>query len=291
LIVELFILGVSVLASVGMAVFVTRGITDPLRRLQVAMGRVEQNDLEAQVPVTTNDELGYVSERFNQMTAGLRQGEMVRTLLNLYVTPEVAREAVEHGAQLGGRLIECTVLFSDIRGFTGLSERLPPADLIGMLNRYMEAMVAVIVENGGMVNKFGGDSLLAVFGTPLNPAEDHAARAVRTALGMCRALERFNQAQAAAGGPTVRIGIGIASGPVVAGNVGGRERIEYTVIGDTVNLAARLQDKTKETGHTVLLSAEAHAAASHSMEVRTEQLALMEIRGKSEPVALYALAV
>jgi class 3 adenylate cyclase len=243
---EFFILGVGLLASVGMAFFMTRGLTGPLQTLQAAMARVGQNDFTVSVPVTSNDELGYLAEGFNTMTAGLRQGEMLRTLLNLYVTPQVAREALEHGAKLGGTLTECTVLFSDIRGFTSLAEQLPPTELIALLNKYMSAMVAVIVEHGGMVNKFGGDSILAVFGTPLNPAKDHAARAIRAASGMRRALAQFNQAQAGAGGPTLRIGIGIATGPVVAGNMGGQERIEYTVIGDTVNLASRLQSLTKE---------------------------------------------
>ncbi|MBN1886418.1 MAG: adenylate/guanylate cyclase domain-containing protein [Thermoflexales bacterium] len=288
-ILEGFILGVSVLASVGMAVFVTRSIVGPLRELQAAMGRVEQGNLDVRSPVTTNDELGYLAEGFNAMTEGLRRGEMVRTLLNLYVTPEVARQAVEHGAELGGSLVECTVLFSDIRNFTGLSESMPPAELVTLLNRYMSAMVAAIVEEGGMVNKFGGDSLLAVFGTPLNPRPDHAACAVRAAFGMQRALERFNQAQVQAQAPILHFGIGIASGPVIAGNVGGQERLEYTVIGDTVNLASRLQSLTKEVGHEVLLNAETYHAASQSMQVEAEPLPALSVRGKREAVEVYAL--
>ncbi len=291
IILELFILVVCLLVGTGLVVFFSRSITGPLRRLEDAMRRVEHSDFSARVPVTTTDELGYVSEHFNQMTDGLRHTELLRNLLNLYVSPEVAREAIEHGTQLGGKLVECTVLFSDIRNFTGLSETLPPDQLIELLNRYMSAMVTVIVDQGGIVNKFGGDSLLAVFGTPINPADDHAARAVHTAQNMLASLAEFNRAQAATGGLTLRIGIGIASGPVVVGNVGGQNRLEYTVIGDTVNLAARLQSLTKEVGRDVLISATTHAAAGRVAAIAAEALPAVTIRGKSEPVAIYALAV
>jgi len=289
IILEIFILVISVGASIGMALFVTHSIVDPLRTIQNAMARVEQNDLTMRVPVVTNDELGYVGERFNRMTAGLRQGEMFRTLLNLYVSPEVARQAITEGAKLGGKTVECTILFSDIRDFTGLSEQLAPTELIALINRYMTAMVATIVNHGGIVNKFGGDSLLAIFGTPLNPNVDHAARALQTALDMRRALQVFNQAQSETHAPMLQIGIGVATGPVVAGNVGGKERIEYTVIGDTVNLAARLQGKTRELNHAILISAETFRAASENRAVEAERLPQITVKGKHAPVAVYAL--
>jgi len=280
---------IAILTSVGMTIFVTRSIVGPLRALQEAMSRVEQNDLTAQVPVVTNDELGYVSERFNAMTAGLRQGELLRNLLNIYVSPEVARVAVERGVALGGEQVNCTVLFSDIRGFTSLSEQLLPADLIALLNRYMSAMVAAVVAEGGVVNKFGGDSILAIFGTPLNPDPDHAARAIRAALGMRRALEHFNREQAERRGPQLKIGIGLATGPVVAGNLGGEGRIEYTVIGDTVNLASRLQSLTKELGHDTLAADETYHAASQTLRVTATALPAVEVRGKKEAVTVWAL--
>ncbi len=287
---ELFILGFGILASIGLAIFMTRGIVAPLERLQTAMKHVEQHDFDVRVPVVTNDELGYLGEQFNQMTAGLRLGERLRTLLNLYISPEVAREALEHGAKLGGNKVACTVLFSDIRSFTSLSEQLPPEALIDLLNRYMMAMVEVIVAHDGIVNKFGGDSLLAVFGTPLNPLADHAACAVRAAQGMQRALADFNAAQTAQNGPTLKIGVGIASGPVIAGNVGGRERIEYTVIGDTVNLASRLEGKTKEVAADILLNQRAFELASQYMTLQATALPPMPIKGKRDPVTVYAIA-
>ncbi|PKN92838.1 MAG: hypothetical protein CVU44_12465 [Chloroflexi bacterium HGW-Chloroflexi-6] len=276
-------------AGFALATLVSHSIVDPLRRLQDAMGRVAKNDLNVRLLADTNDELGYVTQGFNEMVTGLRHAEVMRNLLNLYVSPEVAREAIAHGTKLGGQLVECTVLFSDIRGFTSLSEQMPPEQLIDLLNRYMSRMVDVVIANDGLVNKFGGDSLLAVFGSPLNPAENHAAQAIRAALQMQKSLKGFNAEQKVRSQPELQIGIGLASGPVVAGNVGGEGRIEYTVIGDTVNLAARLQDLTKQLSRSVLSSAITVEQAARDMPFVAEPLDPIEVRGKSEPVKIYAM--
>ncbi|HMA34877.1 MAG TPA: adenylate/guanylate cyclase domain-containing protein [Chloroflexia bacterium] len=288
-IVQFFIVGVALIISATTAVFVSYSILHPLRALQGAMARIGQHDLAARVPVQTNDELGYLSDHFNTMAAGLQQGELVRTLLNLYVSPEVASAIVAQGARMGGELVECTVLFSDIRGFTSLAEGLPPTELIALLNRYMGRMIPVIVAAGGIVNKFGGDSILALFGTPVNPAPDHAARAVRAALGMRAALAAFNAAEARGPRPQLRTGIGIASGPAVAGNVGDAARVEYTVIGDTVNLASRLQDLTKELGVDILVSAATYTAAATTLPLFGTALPPVAIRGKRDSVQVYVL--
>jgi adenylate cyclase len=280
---------VAALAGIALAVLVSHSILDPLQRLRDGMRRVAQNDLSISLLADTNDELAIVSRGFNDMVAGLRRAEVMRNLLNLYVSPEVAREALEHGTKLGGQLVECSVLFSDIRGFTSLSEQMPPEQLIDLLNRYMSRMVDVVIANGGLVNKFGGDSLLAVFGSPLNPAKAHAAQAIRAALHMQMALKSFNQEQVKKLQPELQIGIGIASGPVVAGNVGGEGRIEYTVIGDTVNLAARLQDLTKQMGRSVLVSAATVEQAAQAMPFAAEPMLPVEVRGKSEPVKIFAV--
>ncbi len=284
-----FIFGVVVVLSAVITYATSRVIVQPLEKLQVAMEQVAGDDLTVQMEVTSKDEIGVVSERFNEMVAGLRQAELLRNLLNLYVSPEVARAAVEGGANLGGQVVECSVLFSDIRGFTSLSEQLSPDQLIETLNRYMSRMVDVVIDNGGIVNKFGGDSLLAVFGTPLNPAEDHAARAIRTALAMQKALVNFNLEQVKKNQPELQIGIGIASGPVVAGNIGGQGRIEYTVIGDTVNLASRLQDLTKELNQDVLVNSAAIQQATQSIALAAQPLGEIPVRGKAEKVNIFAV--
>lgn len=288
--VQLFILAVGLVAGVITALIVARAIVEPLQVLQEAMGRVEMNELNTRIVVTTNDELGYLSERFNSMTDGLRQGERLRKLFGLYVSSEVVQAAVETGAGLGGTLINCSVLFSDIRDFTTLSEQMPPSQLVELINRYMTAMVSVIVNHGGMVTRFGGDSILAVFGTPLNPMSDHADRAVQTALEMRRVLAAFNQEETVARLPTLETGIGIASGPVIAGNVGGKERIEYTVMGDAANLAARLEDKTKDTGFPILISEDTFRALNEVPDGGARSLTNVQVKGKRDRLTIYALS-
>lgn len=285
-----FILIATLLASIGMTMMLTRSITRPIMALVAAMKRVGHNDFSTQVTVTTNDELGFLSERFNLMTERLRRSEMLRNLLNLYVSPEVARAAIENeGAMLGGQTVECTVLFSDIRQFTSLAERIAPGELLDLLNRYMSVMIEIVMKNGGFVNKIGGDSLLAVFGTPLNPAVDHSARAVRTALGMRRALADFNAEQRQNAHPELRVGIGVATGRVVAGNVGGEGRLEYTVLGDTVNVAARLQEQATILGFDILLSADTYQATRKWIDLETKNLPPISVKGKEQPVMAYGL--
>lgn len=285
---EIFLLIAGIAASISLAIFVTRAITSPLNSLQSGMKQVEENNLDVQVQVVTNDELGYLGEQFNKMVAGLRQAQKLRYLLDLYVSPEVAREALRSGTGLGGQQAQCSVLFSDIRGFTSISERLKPEQLITLLNRYMMTMIDIIIDNQGIVNKFGGDSLLAIFGTPLNPAQDHAARAVCAAKGMQQALAIFNGAQRTVREPVLETGIGIATGEVIVGNLGGRGRIEYTVLGDTVNLASRLQDKTKELGNPILLSKQTFEEANKHMQLQADRHKGVPIKGKRDPVEVYA---
>jgi adenylate cyclase len=287
---EIFLVGVGMVVVVTLGVTLGSSLIDPIETLQEQMKVVRQGDLEVDVQVTSNDELGDLAAGFNAMLNGLRQEEVVRQLFSLYVTPEVAEHAIQHGAELGGQLTDATVLFSDIRGFTAMTEQLGPERIIGLLNRYFDAMSDAIVVQGGLVNKFGGDSLLAVFGAPLHPAPDHAARAVRAAQAMLAALDTFNAEQIARGEPALRIGIGIATGPVVAGNVGSEERLEYTVIGDTVNLASRLESMTKELEEldaTVLLS----SATAEALAVWSDLLPAgkINVRGKQAPVRVYTL--
>lgn len=220
------------------------------------------------------------------MVEGLRREAMVRDLFGQYVSPEVARLAIEQEGRLEGQVIRCTVLFVDIRRFTALAEVLPPARLIGTLNRYFERMLAAVEAEGGIVNKFGGDSLLAVFGSPLNPSHDHAEGAVRAALRMRLALDGFNRDQRAAEMPELQAGFGVATGEVVAGNVGSSRKLEYTVIGDAVNVAARLQELTPELGADVLLSPETARLASGVAMLRS--LGEIDVRGRTQRVEVYA---
>ncbi len=284
---ELFLVGFGLLTAIVLGLTLGASLVNPIEALQRQMRLVQQGDLNAQAPVVSKDEFGEMAAGFNAMTSGLRQEEVIRGLFRLYVTPEVADHAIAYGAELGGQLAETSVLFSDIRGFTAMTERMAPDALIALLNRYFNVMSAAVIAEGGLINKFGGDSLLAIFGTPLNPAPDHAAQAVRAAQRMLAALDIFNADQEARNEPTLRIGVGVATGDVVAGNVGSDERLEYTVIGDTVNLASRLQSLTKELNVAVLLAETTVKVAGGAMAFKA--IGAVEVRGKQAPVTVYTL--
>jgi len=283
----LFVLGIGALVAVLLATTVGNSIAASVDKLLERMAAVRHGNLGVHLPVTSNEELGELAAGFNSMVGGLQQEEVVRHLFSLYVTPEVAEHAIQHGAELGGQLTSASVLFSDIRGFTALTETQSPEALIALLNRYFQAMSGVVKGHGGLVNKFGGDSLLAVFGTPMNPDAEHAWKAVQAAQAMQAALERFNADQAQRGEPQLRIGVGVASGPVVAGNVGSQERMEYTVIGDTVNLASRLQSMTKDLGVAVLLSGLTAQVVKERLPL--EAIGRVDVRGKQEAVEVFKL--
>jgi adenylate cyclase len=285
--VELGVAGTSLILSVAAALYIGRTIIRPLRSLEASMHRVETGDLEASADMTADDEIGHLAAAFNRMTGGLRREAMVRDLFGQYVSPEVARLAIERRGKLEGEIVECSVLFVDIRRFTALAEVLPPARLIGTLNRYFERMATEVEAEGGIINKFGGDSLLAVFGSPLNAMADHARRAVLAALRMRAALAEFNREQAASELPELRVGFGLATGELVAGNVGSSRKLEYTVIGDPVNLAARLQELTTSLGAVVLASPRTAALAGDVATFRS--LGEIEVRGRAGHVEVFAV--
>jgi adenylate cyclase len=286
--VELAVAGVSLLLSIAMALFLARTLVQPLRRLQMAMRRVEGGELDVAADVGSADELGQLAMSFNHMVEGLRREALVRDLFGQYVTPELAEAAIERRDELNGQLVTCTVLFADIRNFTGIAEALPASRLIKILNEYFSRMSTVVVDEHGFVNKFGGDSLLAVFGTPLNPDPDHAICGVHAALRMQSELAAFNHEQEESWLPQIMIGIGIATGDVVAGNVGSETRLEYTVIGDAVNVASRLQAMTKDLEVSILTDGETALAAEHAADFAP--VGEVSVRGKTRPVNVFAVS-
>ncbi|MBN1657618.1 MAG: adenylate/guanylate cyclase domain-containing protein [Anaerolineae bacterium] len=286
--IQLYIVGIGVLMAVALALTLGASLADAIEALQRRMALVKNGALEGRLPVTSNDELGALAEGFNAMVDGLAREEVIRRLFGHYVTPQVAEHAIEHGADLqSGEYCQATVLFTDIREFTTLTERMGPGALLGLLNRYFQTISAVVVEHGGLVTRLGGDSLLAVFGTPLNPAPDHAQRAVQAAWGLLPALAAFNQRQVRDGEPTVRVGVGVATGPVLAGNVGSQDRLEYTVLGNAINLASRLEGMTKELAAKILIDEETAQAVRAWAPLR--EIGEIQVRGRAEPVRVYAL--
>lgn len=209
-------------------------------------------------------------------------------LIRRFATAEVAQDLEESGFTLGGRFVEATVMFSDIRGFTNLVEQQSPADTIELLNTYYTLMFEAISEQGGVVNQMVGDGLMAIFGAPL-PLPNHSEQAVRAALEMIEMIDLFNLDQAASHRPTIRIGIGIATGQVIAGYTGTQRRATYTCVGDTVNLAARLEAYTKVAKQPILIDETTRQSLSNTINV--DDLGPAEIKGKNQVVTIYAVPV
>ncbi|HUE88639.1 MAG TPA: adenylate/guanylate cyclase domain-containing protein [Vicinamibacterales bacterium] len=215
-----------------------------------------------------------------------REKRQVKRLFSRYVPKDVYEQllADPERAALGGKRRTMTVLFSDVRGFTAMSEKASPEEVVGQLNEYFSRMVDVLFAHHGTLDKFVGDMVMGLFGAPLDDP-DHAEHAVQTALAMSRALDELNQRWAAAGRPLLDIGIGISTGDMVAGNIGSSAIMSYTVIGDTVNLGARLESLNKEYGTRVIISEATRDALKGQYDIRP--LGEVIVKGKSRPVAIY----
>src|SRR4051794_8723492 len=265
--------------SAALVVLLADSIAGPISDLRSAAERVGQGDLDVQVPVVSVDETAALARSFNSMVEGLRERERIRETFGTYVDREVAEHILREGTALEGEEVEITALFLDIRNFTGYAERSPAPEVVGTLNRLFERIVPLIHECGGHVDKFVGDGLLAVFGAPRR-REDHADAALTAALQIAAAVEdEF--------GSELSVGIGLNSGTVVAGNVGGAGRFEFSVIGDAVNVAARVESATRQTGDIVLVS-EYTRRLLRNAEVELVRREAVPLKGKSEEIALFA---
>ncbi|WP_016953041.1 GAF domain-containing protein [Anabaena sp. PCC 7108] len=213
----------------------------------------------------------------------------LKSTMYRYLTPHVAEQVMALGEDtlMVGERKEVTILFSDIRGYTTLTENLGAAEVVSLLNQYFETMVESVFQYEGTLDKFIGDALMAVYGAPLPLTENHAWRAVQSALDMRRRLEEFNHRRIMQAQPQIHIGIGISSGEVVSGNIGSRKRMDYTVIGDGVNLSSRLEGVTKEYGCDIILSEFTYNLCSDRIWVR--QLDKIRVKGKHQAVYIYEL--
>jgi len=215
----------------------------------------------------------------------ITQEKRLRATMARYMTAPVAEQVLAAGESvLGGRSQLATILFSDIKGFTGIAERLGPQQTVSMLNEYFSAMVEIVFEHHGILDKFIGDAIMAVFGTPFASPQD-ADNAVKVAIRMQHALAEFNARRAAAGKPCFEVRIGINSGDVVAGNIGSTRRMDYTVVGDGVNVAARLESANKYLGTGILISGSTRAQLRDDYRLR--EIDLLRVSGKREPVPVF----
>jgi len=224
--------------------------------------------------------------RVNASLEKKRLRDEQRKLIRTFATKEVAEELSKTGFSLGGNYVNASVMFADIRSFTTLTEASTPADIIEMLNDYYALMFDAITSNGGAVNQMIGDGLMAVFGAPVH-YEDHCQRAVRAALEMLELVDGFNQNRIAEGKPQIKIGVGIASGQMIAGFTGTQHRATYTCVGDTVNLAARIESHTKVAGKPILIDKFTRDKLSDNVQV--EDLGEVVFKGKNQAVNVFSV--
>ena len=269
--------------SLELTLLVTRSVTQPVDSLLEATEAVKHGDLDARVPITSGDEMGQLAGSFNEMMQGLSEREALREAFGAYVDPEVAQRVLEHGGELiEGQEREVTVMILDVCDFTEFAQHSSARETVSFLNDLFGIVVPCVAEHGGHANKFLGDGLLAVFGAP-DRLPDHADRAVAAAGDIGRQLaERF--------GDEVQFGIGIDSGPVVVGSVGGGGRLEFAVIGDPVNVAARVERLTRETGDIVLLTEATRCLLTNGSQ-RLEPRGRFALKGVAEPVPIHAMAI
>ncbi len=267
-----------------MLFFIASHITGPLKRLIAGIREAAEGNFEHQVPVQTKDELGLLASAFNEMIRGLKEKERITNILGKYITPEVAKKVLEDkdGTALKGERRECAVLFTDIRGFTAMSENVAPEKIVADLNAYFTLMVDVIIKHQGTVDKFIGDSIMVVWGAPLQ-FEDREYRAVKAAMEMQLVLAIYNMGRRKNGLAPIYMGIGINTGVVVSGNLGSEKRTDYTVIGEEVNLASRLCARAEEG--QILITEFTYRKIKGWVEVNA--LEPMTFKGFSEPVKVY----
>jgi class 3 adenylate cyclase len=287
LVLILFLLAVGAAAAIGLSVFVSASVAEPLRAVQAAMAEVERGNLAARCAVVSNDELGAVAEGFNRMVRGLRDRERLRETFGQYVSPEIRDEILAGRIALDGQLTEVTILFADLRDFTAWVEASDPRDVLRDLNAYFTAMEGALRRHGGLVLQYIGDEIEAVFGAPV-PALTHADMAVAAAIEMRRRLAEWNDHRRALGKPPLRHGIGIHTGMVIAGNIGSTERRSYALVGDPVNLASRIQGITKELGADILISGETRKRLTEPVDLVS--MPTVRVKGRTEEVEVYGLA-
>ncbi len=279
------VIGLCAAAIAGL--LVAGRISRPVEGIASTARAVGQGDLDAEVPVVTSgDEIADLAGQMREMIRGLRERDLIRETFGRYVSPEVARQVLSDPSarQPGGELRQVTILFSDLRGFTSLTEHLSPAAMVELLNAYLGRMAEIVARHGGTVLEYIGDAIMALFGAP-EAHEDHALRAVACAVEMQISIESFNADNAEQGMPALHQGVGLNTGAVIVGNIGSEKRMKYGVVGDAVNLAARAESFT--VGGEVLISTATHDAVTGQVSCRGP----IEVRakGKSELLRLYAV--
>ncbi len=295
LILAILLGALTLLAVAGFSV--GRMLQQPMKRIIEGTEAIAAGRFDTRVGVARRDEFGVLGGHFDQMAAGLEERDFIRAMFGRYVSEDVARKllAERRNGLIRGEERTVTILFSDIAGYTTVSEQLEPTLVLGLMNTYIEAMNTIVASHGGCVLEYIGDGILAVFNAPGDLA-NHEACAVRCAVAMVEGLDVLNRhwdtdgtskAWKDRGLPALGCRIGVHTGPVVAGSLGSEIRMKYTVMGDSVNLAARLEALNKELGTTVLFSEATWRGLAPDFQCRTRALGPHRVKGREQPVEVH----
>jgi len=281
--IQAMLVGIVVLAlAIVASIFIGRRVSKPIKAIVQAARSVESGDYDSvpELPGSRIRELDDASYAFNHMVQGLNERELIRETLGRFVPEEVASSLLAGGGQIQPQQVDATILFCDIESFTQMTESLGPIKIVDVLNSYFSAMVVILEQHGGVITQFQGDAILATFNVPVaNP--DHAANAVRAAQEMLSQVATNDFA-----GEMLNVRIGVNTGPVVAGAIGAEGRLNYTVHGDAVNLAARLENLNKKYGTRLLVS---DNTATLAQELEFTQVGESAVRGQTQSILLYTL--
>ncbi len=285
---SLYWLGIILSASFFLVFVFSTTITNPIEKLQKLTEEVASGNFEvyATNEITSNDEVGDLAVAFDNMTEGLRERDKIKNVMNKFHGSSVADTLMSSELEKTGSRKDCVIYFSDIRGFTHFSERHEAEEVVEMLNEYFEIMVGIIIKHGGVVDKFIGDAIMAVWGAPTGQ-DDDPQRAMKACLEMRLGLVKFNDKRISEGKEPMKVGMGLHIGSVISGTIGSSERMEYTVIGDNVNMAARIEASTKAFGADVLLSNDIVEVVKD--QFITKEAGRVEVKGKAEKLVLHTL--
>jgi adenylate cyclase len=283
---NIYLMIIVLMLSILFVYFYANSLTNPILTLVDASHEVEKGNYSVNLKVGAHDEIGILTNSFNSMTKGLDEREKMKDAFGKFVNKDIAEMAMKGEIKLGGERKYCAIFFSDIRSFTSISEKLEPEEVVEFLNQYMTEMVKCITATHGIVDKFIGDAIMATWGA-LHHDDMAVENAINGTLMMREALLKFNVGRGGDKKPIIQIGSGINSGYVISGQIGSNERLEYTVIGDAVNLASRIESLNKPFGTDILISEEAYSKVKDIFHV--EKMQSIKVKGKEEPQTIFAV--
>ena len=280
----LFITLAALIIGIIISIIVVTIMISPIRHLVTGVRAIGDGNYDVQIRMKSRDELGELTEAFNSTAKSLKEKELLKGAFSTYVSTSIMEEILKDPTRLSlhGKKVRATILFTDIRGFTTMSEEMDPAEVVSIINEYLSQQTDKVIRWQGVIDKFIGDSMMAVYGVPF-PKDDDAYRAVRTAMDIRDGLEKLNTIRGRRGQKTVGVGIGIDTGEVVSGNMGSPQKMDYTVIGDHVNLAARLE--ANAPGGMIYVSETTYNETKAMIEYR--ELEPIMVKGKKEPVKIF----